>query len=129
METPEQYIAALPEPRRGQIQQLHDLIRSAAPDLEPHMRSGMIAYGTYHYRYPSGREGDWFVVGLASNKRYISVYISATTDDGYLAEQNRHRLPNADIGKSCIRIKTPDDIDLTALADIVSEGARLSAQP
>ncbi len=45
MEKPEEYIAALDEPRRSEIQQLHDLIRSTLPDLEPHIRSGMLGYG------------------------------------------------------------------------------------
>lgn len=47
-QSPEEYIGALEEPRRTQIQQLHDLIRKTVPELKPHMRSGMIGFGTYH---------------------------------------------------------------------------------
>src|SRR3954449_9535950 len=101
--TPEDYIAALEEPRRGDVQQLHDLVRETLPHFTPHIRSGMIGYGEYHYRYASGREGDWFLVGLASRKQYISLYVVCTVDGAYLAERYVDRLPNADIGKSCVR--------------------------
>lgn len=75
--TPEEYLAALEEPRRTQITELHDLIRETAPQLEPHIQAGMLAYGRYHYRYASGREGDWFPIGVASQKGYISLFITA----------------------------------------------------
>jgi hypothetical protein len=56
--TPEAFIESLAEPRRSQVRELHEVIRKTAPDLEPHMLSGMLAYGTYRYRYPSGRQGE-----------------------------------------------------------------------
>ena len=122
--TPDEYIEALDEPRRSQIRQLHDLIRETAPQLEPHIQSGMLAYGTYRYKYASGREGDWFPIGLASNKRYISLYVTAADPGrGYLAESYRERLPRADIGKSCVRIKRLEDVDLNTLTELIRAGA------
>jgi hypothetical protein len=121
--TPEAYIAALAEPRRTEIQTLHDLIRREAPDLEPHLHSGMLGYGKYHYRYDSGREGDWFVISLAPRKAYVSLYVTATDGKTYLAESYRPRLPKADIGKSCVRIKRLSDVDLDVVAELVREGA------
>jgi hypothetical protein len=47
----------------------------------------MLAYGRWHYEYATGREGDWFRIGMASNKNYISLYISAGDKCGYIAEQ------------------------------------------
>lgn len=113
--TPEQYLAELAEPRRSEFQRIHELVRETLPDLEPHMQSGMLGYGRYHYKYASGREGDWFRVGLASNKRYISLYICAADERGYVAERFRERMPKADIGKSCVRFKRLDDLDRDAL--------------
>ena len=106
--SPDEYIDALDEPRRTHIPQLDRLIRDSAPNLERHIASGMLAYGPYHYRYPSGREGDWFRIALASNKRYISLYVTATDGERYLAETYKDRLPKADIGRSCVRFKAPD---------------------
>src|SRR5688572_8437724 len=70
--TPEEYIAQLEEPRRSQIQAIYDLVREAAPDLEPWMVSGKIGFGRFPYRGKSKAcQGEWFKIGLASNKNTI----------------------------------------------------------
>jgi hypothetical protein len=121
--SPEDYIAQIDEPRRSDIQRLHELIREIVPDLEPHIHSGMLAYGHYHYKYASGREGDWFPVGLASQKQYISVYVCGVHDGKYVAESNAPRMPKANVGKSCIRFKRVADMDLSVLAEVIRDGA------
>jgi uncharacterized protein YdhG (YjbR/CyaY superfamily) len=114
--THEEYIERLAEPRRGEIRALHELIRRTAPQLDPTMEFGMLGYGKYHYRYASGREGDWQLVGVASNKNYISLYVTAAAPDGgYLAETYKDQLPKASIGKSCIRFKRLGDVDQEVL--------------
>jgi hypothetical protein len=122
--SPAEYIDALREPRRSEIQALHDAIRKALPDLEPSVQSGMIGYGKYHYRYATGREGDCAVVGLSSRANYISVYVQGVEDGQYVAEKYKADLPKADIGKSCIRFKRLADIDLKALERIIKRGAK-----
>ena len=119
-----QYLAAMDEPRKSQIKKVHETIKKAVPGLKPSMQSGMIGYGTYHYRYESGREGDCPVIGLASNKSYISVYVMGTLGGRYVAEMHRDKLPKASIGKSCIRFRKVEDIDLAVLSKVVKEGAR-----
>ena len=123
--TPDEYIDALEEPRRGEIRELHDLIRETAPDLEPYVGPHMLGYGPFHYRYASGREGDASLLALASCKRYISFYVLCTTETGYLAEQFAERLPKADIGKSCVRFKRTGDVDRDALRELIAEAARI----
>ena len=114
--THDEYIERLDEPRRGEIRALHELIRRTVPELEPTMDFGMLGYGKYHYRYASGREGDWQLVGVASNKNYISLYVTAAAPDGgYLAESYKEQLPKASIGKSCIRFKRLGDVDQEVL--------------
>jgi Domain of unknown function (DU1801) len=117
---PAAYIAALSSPRRDEIERLDALIRVNAPTLGPaFLQSGMLAYGPFHYAYDSGRKGDWFLIGLASRQAYISVYVMAAGDGGYLAKSYRHRLPKADIGRSCVRIKRLSDVDLDVLAELI----------
>jgi Domain of unknown function (DU1801) len=123
--TPDDYIDALEEPRRGEIRELHDLIRETLPDLESHVDSGMLGYGPFHYRYASGREGDASLLALSSRKNYISLYVLCTTDDGYLAEQYAERLPKADIGKSCVRFKRTGDVDSGVVRELIAEAARI----
>ncbi len=117
--TPEEYIAEVDEARRPDFQQLHELIRETVPELEPTMEFGMLGYGKFHYKYASGREGDWMKVGLAANKRYISLYCCATDGDGYVADKFRDRLPKANIGKSCVRFKRLADLDEKALRELL----------
>lgn len=125
-ETPEpvaEFLAALPDDRRPILQAVHDLIRTTAPTLQPAMWNAMIGYGSYHYRYASGREGDWPVIGLANQKRYVSVYLCATVDGAYLPEANAHRLGKVSVGKSCIRFRRLTDLDLDVLAELIRTAA------
>lgn len=76
---------------------LHKAIRKTAPKLAPFMASGMgfsplIGYGKYHYKSASGREGDWFLVGLAAGKTNYSLHICVGDKEGYLVERNAAEL-------------------------------------
>ena len=122
---PEEYIAGLEEPRRSEIQRLHDLIRETLPELEPNTDGGMLGYGRFHYRYASGREGDASLLALSSRKRYISLYVLCTDDGAYLAERYVDRLPKASIGKSCVRFKRLDDVDVDVVRELVAEAGRI----
>lgn len=112
--TPADYIAQLDEPRRTAIKALHAMITRALPKLKPSIQYGMIGYGSYHYKYDSGREGDAPIVALASQKGYISVY-----GCGAEIESCKRDMPKANFGKGCIRFKKFEDIDLKALERIV----------
>ena len=126
--TPEEYLEKLEEPRNSEIKRIHDFIRRTVPDLQPYILNGMLAYGTYHYTYESGREGDWCVIGLASNKNYISIYACGTDEQGYVAERYKERLPKASIGKSCVRFKKFSDLDESVVKDLLDETARVQTK-
>ena len=121
----EDYIAALDEPRRTDVAALDALIREHAPGLEPVVAGKMLGYGPFHYRYASGREGDTTLLGLASQKRYISLYVLCANGGRYLAESYAERLPKASVGKSCVRFARLSDVDSAVLAELVTEAARL----
>ena len=118
-----EYIAQVDDKRRPDIQRLHDLVREVAPELEPTMEFGMLGYGKLHYRYATGREGDWMKIGIANNKQYISLYCCAADERGYVAERYRDRLPKANIGKSCVRFKRLSDLDETVLRELIRDCA------
>src|SRR6478752_613891 len=100
--TPAEYIAQLDEPRRAEVAALDALIRKTAPKLAPFIHSGMLAYGPWHYKYASGREVDWFRVGVASNTNAISLYISGGEGES-LAKRYKNDLPKASVGRCCVR--------------------------
>ena len=90
--TPTEYISTAPEEKRADLKKLDALIKRAAPAFKPYVAGTMLAYGKYHYRYESGREGESCRVGLASNKGGFSLYVSAVDENGWLAEQSKAKL-------------------------------------
>jgi hypothetical protein len=120
-----EYFDQIEEPRRSEMRALHRLISKAVPKLKPGIQFGMIGYGTHHYKYASGREGDAPVVALASQKNYISVYACASDGKQYVAERRKAELGRVSVGKSCIRFKRLADVDLRALESVVKEAARM----
>jgi Domain of unknown function (DU1801) len=119
----EEYIAALPADRRDVVRAVHETVRDAVPELEVRMWDSFIGYGAYHYRYASGREGDWFPIGLANQKRYVSLYLCAADENGYLAENNADRLGKVSVGKSCIRFRKLEDLNLDAVSELCRRAA------
>lgn len=121
--TPEEYIAGLDEPRRSQLRELYEMVRSAAPELEPFMIAGKIGFGRFKYKGKTC-EGEWFKLGLAANKNTIAFYSCAPGLAGEtLAESFAPRLPRAKIGKSCINFKKLEDVDMNALREIAVKTA------
>ncbi|HEY5856292.1 MAG TPA: DUF1801 domain-containing protein [Aldersonia sp.] len=77
----------------------------------------MVGFGQRRYRYASGREGDWFVVGFAPRAKAISLYLNVDFDKhaGTLARLGKHKL-----GKGCLYVRRLDDVDERALAELVA---------
>jgi hypothetical protein len=78
--------------------------------------ASIVGFGSYHYKYASGREADWMLTGFAPRKQNITLYIMAgfTQYDEMLA-----RLGKYTTGKSCLYIKRLSDIDVPTLKQIV----------
>lgn len=121
--TPDEYFSKADD-REDILRTLDDLIRTEAPGLERTMVSGMamnmVGYGMFHYKGKSGREGDWPVVALANQKNYISLYICATENGEYIAEKNADRLGKVSVGRSCIRFKKLEDLNLDVLRQLLN---------
>ncbi|MED5373865.1 MAG: DUF1801 domain-containing protein [Myxococcota bacterium] len=94
--------------------------------LEPVMwGQSLIGFGTYHYRYDSGREGDFFRVGFSPRKAKLVVYIMPYQDDfePLLARLGPHKL-----GKSCLYLGRLSRIDLDVLRKVIQLSWELMAQ-
>jgi len=79
----------------------------------------IIGFGSYHYRYASGREGDAPLVGFSPRKTALTLYASADEDVRavLLARLGPHK-----VGKSCVYVKRLADVDEQALADLIRAG-------
>ena len=129
--TPEAYISSIDDTRRPDVRALHEMVRRIAPHLVPTMEFGMPGYGKYHYKYDSGREGDWALILLASQKSYISLYVTALTEDGsqYLAEAYADKLGKVNVGKSCIKFNRFVDVDRAVLENLLAEAVTRPPYP
>lgn len=76
----------------------------------------IIGFGKYHYKYESGREGDWFLTGFSPRKKSLKLYIMAGFDE---YEQLRSKLGKHTIGKNCLYIKKIEDVDVEVLRELV----------
>ena len=108
---------------------LHKAIRKTVPKLAPVIMYGMgpsplIGYGKYRYRTSSGREGDWFLIGLAAGKKEYSLHICVGGKDGYLVEQNAAKLGKVKTGRSCINFKKLEDLNLAAAMALVKQAVK-----
>lgn len=84
---------------------------------EPKMwGDSLVGFGNYHYKYASGREGDWFLVGFSPRKQNLALYImSGFTDyDDLLNKLGKYKT-----GKACLYINKLEDIDLQTLEVLV----------
>lgn len=93
-------------------------IMKAATGARPRMwGSSIVGYGSYHFRYASGREGDWFLTGFSPRKQSLTLYIMAgfSRYDALLKKLGRHST-----GKSCLYVKRLDEIDLEVLTELVN---------
>lgn len=127
--TPDEFLASLPDDRRDTMTAVHKAIRKAVPKLAPFMTSGMgsspiIGYGKYHYKSASGREGDWFIIGLVAGKKNYALHICAGGDDTYLVEKNAEKLGKVKTGRSCINFKKLEDLNLAAAMALVKQAEK-----
>jgi hypothetical protein len=127
--TLDEFLVALPDDRRDTMTTLHKAIRKAVPKLAPAIMSGMgpspiIGYGKYRYKSASGREGDWFLIGLVAGKKDYSLHICVGDKDGYLVERNAAKLGKVKTGRSCINFKQLEDLKLDAVMGLVKQAAK-----
>ena len=84
---------------------------------EPEMwGNSIVGFGSYHYKYESGREGDWFLTGFSPRKQNLSLYIMAgfSQYESLLADLGKHKT-----GKSCLYIKRLQDVNLDILRKMI----------
>ena len=89
---------------------------------EPKMwGTSIIGFGTYHYKYKSGQEGDWMQVGLSPRKQAVTLYIMS----GFSRyDELMNKLGKYKTGKSCLYIKREEDIDFEVLKELVAQSVK-----
>ena len=85
----------------------------------------IIGFGDYHYKYASGREGDWFLTGFSPRKNALTLYLMCDISHESIdfSTLGKHKK-----GKGCLYIKRLDDVDLKALEDIIKTSISLTVK-
>jgi len=122
--TSKEYFAALPPERKKPLLELDALIRKEVPALKPNFLYNMPGYGSFEYQNSKKDILEWPVIALASQKNYMSLYVCATGHGEYLAEQFENDLGNVNIGKSCIRFKKIEDLNLKTIKKVLRLAAK-----
>jgi len=118
------YLEFLPEDRKKPMLFLHNFIQSVSPKLKSYFANNMPGYGSFLYKNYKKEIIDWPIVALASQKNYISVYVCALENGEYLAERYKEKLGNVSVGKSCIRFKKLEDVNLSELKKVLKKAVK-----
>lgn len=114
------FIAALPDPRRREEAAAIDAIHRRVTGLEPRMWGpSIIGYGSYDYRYESGREGTMCRAGFSPRKAALTIYLMGTYCDGDASDALFARLGKHSRGKACLYINRLAEVDAEALEGLV----------
>lgn len=97
-------------------------IMQEATKAEPKMwGASIVGFGTYHYKYASGREGDWMLTGFSPRKQNLTLYVMSGFD-GY--DELMAQLGKYTHGKSCIYIKRLSDLHLPTLKKLIKASVK-----
>lgn len=104
------------ENRRNDARRLRALMAEVSGDDGAMWGDSIVGFGTYHYRYASGREGDWFQVGFSPRKRNLVIYLM---EDFKGRDALLDRLGQHSTGTACLYVNRLSDVDLEVLRGLV----------
>ncbi len=128
-----QYIASQPEPKRSDMQELHQHILAELPKCKLWFLDGKddkgktvsnpnAGYGSYTIKYADGTTREFYQIGLSANTTGISVYIMGIKDKTYLNQTYGKKLGKASVTGYCIKFKTLKDINIDVLETAIRYG-------
>ncbi len=128
-----EYITGQPEPKRGDLLELHRIIPEIMPGCKLWFLDGKddngktvsnpnIGYGIQTIKYADGKTKEFYQIGISANKTGISVYIIGLNDKTYLAKTFGKKLGKASVTGYCIKFKTLNDINIEVLKEAIQYG-------
>ena len=134
--SPDEFLAAIEdEAVRADMSALDQLITEAMPGRRRVLYEGtfwggtdqsIIGYGHLVQPRPKGEEVEWFLVGLARQKRNYSLYVNAVADGAYLGKRYEGRLGKVKLGSASIGFATLEAVDLDALRELLAEAHEIT---
>ena len=129
------YLAAQPEPKRSEMQQLHHMILALMPTCKLWFLDGKdekgktvsnpnIGYGSQTIQYADGKTKEFYQIGISANTTGISVYIMGVDDKRHLTQTFGKELGKASVTGYCIKFKTLTDIKIDVLKAAIQYGIK-----
>ncbi|MCQ6957570.1 DUF1801 domain-containing protein [Mucilaginibacter aquariorum] len=134
-----EYITSKPEPKRSDMQELHQHILETLPGCKLWFDDGKnsenktvsnpnIGYGSYTIKYADGKTRDFFQIGLSANTTGISVYILGIKDKTYLPQTYGKKIGKASVTGYCIKFKKLKDININILEAAIRHGVEFTSE-
>jgi hypothetical protein len=134
-----EYISSQPEPKRSEMQELHQHILQVLPKCKLWFLDGKddkgkiisnpnIGYGLYFIKYADGKTREFYQIGLSANTTGISVYIMGIKDKTYLAQAYGKKIGKASVTGYCIKFKTIKDINIDILEAAIRYGVEATSE-
>jgi hypothetical protein len=115
------FLESVDSDRRPDCLDIVEMMRRATGE-EPRMwGTAMVGFGEYHYKYESGREGDWPLSGFSPRKANLTIYVMAGVErfPTLLRKLGKHK-----IGKGCLYVKRLADVDTAVLEELVNASVK-----
>ena len=107
--------------KRADVRKVAAIMRRVTGKRAKMWGSSIVGYGTYHYQYESGREGDFMITGFSPRKQALTVYIVAgfRRFDTLMGKLGKYRT-----GKSCLYINRLSDVDEKVLEKLIDRSVK-----
>ncbi len=119
----EEFLARVPDRQREDARRLCAMMQEITGDPPAMWGASIIGFGTYHYRYASGLEGDSALASFSPRREHLAIYLVGEFG-------NRHRSVLARLGphkagKGCLYIRRLDEVDHDALRELIDRSVRV----
>ena len=107
--------------KREDCKTIARIMREATGNVSKMWGTNMVGFGSYDYKYASGREGSWFLCGFSPRASSLSIYIMPgfAIYDSLMRKLGKHKT-----GKSCLYIKSLEDVDLAILERLIRDSVK-----
>lgn len=107
-----------PEKKREDSFAIIEMMKQVTGEEAVMWGASIVGFGSYHYKYASGRENDWFLVGFSPRKQNLTLYIMSGFDhyDALLSDLGKYKT-----GKSCLYINKLEDVDEGVLRELIKQ--------
>ena len=136
----QEHLDTQPEPKRSDMQQLHQIILALMPTCKLWFLDGKdekgkvvsnpnIGYGSHTIQYANGKTREFYQIGISANTAGISVYIMGINEKNYLAQTFGKQLGKASVTGYCIKFKRLADIKIDVLKAAIQYGIEQTSTP